>query len=134
MTVRIYVRESLASYDATHIHGRQLEYLEYDLATMEIVSEGIEYVPNLRFAREFRKCVMVRNGRVIGTCCVRSAVSAEFYKRKGVELWMIRYEKEAKANPRYRGERKLRGNPKRELYCMANFQKAVQVKGDYCKR
>lgn len=88
MTVRIYVRESLASYDATHIHGRQLEYREYDLATMEIASEGIEYVPNRRFTREFRKCVMVQNGRVIGTCCVRSAVSAEFYKRKGIELWM----------------------------------------------
>ena len=88
MTVRIYVREMLASYDATHIHGRQLEYREYDLATMEIVSEGVEYVTNLRFAREFCKCVMVRNGRVIGTCCVRNAVSAEFYKRKGIELWM----------------------------------------------
>lgn len=87
MTIRIYVRESLVSYDATHIHGRQMEYREYDLATMEIVSEGVEYVPNQRFAREFCKCVMVRNGRVIGTCCVRSAVSAEFYGRKGIELW-----------------------------------------------
>lgn len=90
MTVKIYVRESLASYDATHIHGRQLEYREYDLATMEIVSEGVEYVPNRRFAREFRKCIMVRNGRVIGTCYVRSAVSAEFYGRKGVELWLCK--------------------------------------------
>ncbi len=87
MTVKIYVRESLVSYDATHIHGRQLEYREYDLATMEIVSEGVEYVTNRRFTREFRKCVMVWNGRVIGTCCVRSTTSAELYKRKGIELW-----------------------------------------------
>lgn len=71
MTVRIYVRAMLASYNATVIQGRQLDFVDCDLTSGRIVGKGVEYVTNGKYQSDImrvRKGVRMRKGDWVKLC------------------------------------------------------------------